>query len=401
MDSVRTLSLPLSARRPGLESLRAWATVLVVMLHAGVPFTIAPMPGLAWPVDHTIVSPVVDAMFWAIEGAIMPLFFLLSGFGAAQSLAAKPDQFLASRWRRLGWPLLVGGAILLPVDFYVWLTGWALDGKLPWKKLLSLKIGKYEENLLGMSHLWYLEYLLIFCVALWAGDRYLRRSTGSPPSATVGFLRRHIPNIPVLFALTAAILWYAPEVVVGFQHSFFPQHAKFIYSALFFGAGVAEFHRPMQFRLDRWWAFAGCIVLHLGLLPFIHRQALEPLAGYEKLVLVVGMTTYAVVVTHALWQRAWNSRRATPAAVAYLSQASFWVYLVHHPMVVIWQIALRPLAWPAGIQFTICTLGTLAVSLASYEWFVRRTALGLFLDGRKPERKPEPATTEAPARRAA
>jgi peptidoglycan/LPS O-acetylase OafA/YrhL len=398
-----------AARRPGLESLRAWATVLVVMLHAGVPFTVAPMPGLAWPVDHTIVSPIVDALFWAIEGAIMPLFFLLSGFVAAQSLAARPEQFLASRWRRLGWPLLVGCAILLPVDFYVWLTGWALDGKLPWKKLLSLRIGKYEENLLGMSHLWYLEYLLIFCVVLWAGDRWLRYQVKA--AAGIGSLSKNrechswlwlrcIPNIPVLFALTAAVLWYAPEVVVGFQHSFFPQHAKCIYSALFFGAGVAEFHRPMQFRLDRWWAYAGCAVLHLGLLPLIHRQALRPLVGCEKLVLVIGMTTYAVVVTHALWQRAWNSRRATPRAVAYLSQASFWVYLVHHPTVVIWQIALRPLAWPAGIQFTLCTLGTLAVSLVSYEWFVRRTALGAFLDGRRPERKLEPAI-QVPVRRAA
>jgi glucan biosynthesis protein C len=386
MDLVRALPFPPPARRPGLDALRAIATVLVVLLHAGVPYSLVPMPGLTWPVRNTAVSSVVDAIFWSIEGAIMPLFFLLSGYGAAQSLAGKPVEFLASRWRRLGWPLVAAAAVLLPLEFYIWLTGWALDGEIPWHKLRSLSLGRHHDNLWGLSHLWYLEYLLIFSGMLWVARRQ------------AGTLLRSVANGRVLFALTAITLWFEPETVVGFQHSFLPVPAKFIYSGLFFAAGVLEFHRPTKVRVPLVLTAVVCGLLQLAMLPLIHRQADEPLVGPEKLALVLGMAAYAVAVSRLAWRWAWNSQRPLPPAVSYLARASFWIYLVHHPLVALGHIALRPTGWPALVQFTLCTLGTLAISLASYEWLVRQTRIGAFLEGRA---APQPMSTPEPARRAA
>lgn len=403
MPPARAIPLPNSARRPGLDVLRAAATILVVMLHAAVPYIVAPMPGLAWPVRNTVVSPVVDLLFWGIEGAIMPLFFVLSGYGAAQTLTSRPRGFLSTRWRRLGWPLLAAAAIILPVELYVWLIGWAADGQIPWQKLRSLKLGPYHNNLWGLSHLWYLEYLLIYSAALWAGDRYLGVQTRQ------AIFRRARPWLALragwLAALAMAVLWVAPEVVVGFQHGFLPFPMKLVFSGLFFVSGVLEFHRPSRFlpTVRSTCAVAGCLLI--GLLPLIHRQTAQSLIGLDRSALAAGLAIYAVLVTQASWQWAITSQISPVPSATYLSQASFWIYLVHHPLVASWQIGLRSTGWPALIQFGIVTLGTMAVSLASYEWLVRGTSLAAFLEGRRPMLLPveatPPAPVEVPIRRAA
>lgn len=381
MGSLRAASPSGTVRRPGLDRLRVAATLLVVVLHAGIPYSIAPLPGLTWPVRHTTTSAVVDALFWSIEGAIMPLFFLLSGYGAAQSLASKPDEFLTSRWRRLGRPFLAAAFVLLPFELYVWLLGWAADGQISLRKLRSLKLGPLHDDLWGLSHLWYLEYLLLYSWMLWAGQRFGGRIRPIRFLAE-RTLPRSIAQGPVLLIAVTAVLIAAPEVVVGFQHSFFPVPAKFVFSGLFFAAGVAEFHRPrsqIASTADLWSISALALA---SALPLIHRQAAEPLVGMERIALAMCLAIYAVGTTRAAWQWAMSSNGRASAIVDGLTRASFWAYLVHHPLVAIWQIGLRPTGWPALVQFCLCTVGTLVITLASYEVLVRRTWLGTFLDGR-------------------
>jgi glucan biosynthesis protein C len=398
MGPLRALSLPVHGRRPGLDVLRVAATLLVVMLHAGVPYAVAPLPGLAWPVRHPAPSPFVDLIFWSIEGAIMPLFFLLSGYGAAQTLHSRPDQFLASRWRRLGWPFLAAAVVLLPVELYVWLLGWAADGQISLRKLRSLKLGPFHQDLWGFSHLWYLEYLLLYSWLLWAAHRFGKRMIHDRVLANATLLRSSA-TAPMLLVFAAAVLWCAPEVVVGFQHSFFPVPAKFVFSGLFFAAGVAEFHRPSQlpWSTAAVWSVAG--LLMLTALPLIHRQAASPLAGTDRVILALCLAVYAVLVTQAAWRQAQAAALRPSAIVDYLARASFWTYLVHHPVTAIWHIGLRPTGWPAMVQFTVSTLGTLAITLAGYEVLVRRTRLGQLLDGR-PAAPVVPPKTK-PLRRAA
>lgn len=403
MDSVRTLPFSPSSRRPGLDGLRAVATVGVVILHAAVPYTVAPMPDLTWPVRHPAPSQVVDATFWGIEGLIMPLFLLLSGYGAASSLAKQPGEFLSSRWRRLGWPLIGAACVLLPLELYIWLVGWAIDGQIPWTKLRSLKLGPYHEHLWGLSHLWYLEYLLIYSALLWAGQRAL-------PSRWKSFAADLCSQRLMLLGLGAEILWFAPEVVVGFQHGFLPFPAKFAYSGLFFATGAAIASRKPEalarnaqksFLTSASGSLALCGILLISLLPLIHQQASQGLIGRERAILAVGLAAYAVLSTRAIWDRAWNFRGTNSRAIERLTQASFWIYLVHHPLVAIGHIALRPTGWPALVQCGLVTVGTLAISLATYEQLVRGTWLGAFLDGVKPV-PVQPATPATiPQRRAA
>jgi peptidoglycan/LPS O-acetylase OafA/YrhL len=70
------------------------------------------------------------------------------------------------------------------------------------------------------------------------------------------------------------------------------------------------------------------------------------------------------------------------SALRYLLDASYWVYLVHMPLVCVLPGLLGPDAWWTGTKFAAVLVLTYGLSLASYAWFVRGKALGRFLGER-------------------
>src|ERR1700722_3300092 len=153
MDDKGPSSLPIptqnQGRLPGLEELRALAAVLVVGLHAGVPYLYTPMIGLIWPTRDPQPSALVDAIFWGIESFIMPLFFVLSGWSAATLFAKKTGwTFVVDRSRRVLLPLGVAMLLILPLVLYVWVMGWVIYLNLAPLKLRSLRFdGEIRNNI--------------------------------------------------------------------------------------------------------------------------------------------------------------------------------------------------------------------------------------------------------------
>jgi glucan biosynthesis protein C len=71
----------------------------------------------------------------------------------------------------------------------------------------------------------------------------------------------------------------------------------------------------------------------------------------------------------------------------YISDASYWVYLVHYTLTI--YIAPLLIGWNvhATIKFTTVMISTTIISFATYHYFVRCTFIGKFLNGRKYSRK--------------
>jgi glucans biosynthesis protein C len=67
--------------------------------------------------------------------------------------------------------------------------------------------------------------------------------------------------------------------------------------------------------------------------------------------------------------------------VAWLSDASYWSYLIHLPVCVLLQVWLAPRAWPGPLKYALVSLGTLAACLGSYRVLVRYSRLGTLLNG--------------------
>ena len=74
------------------------------------------------------------------------------------------------------------------------------------------------------------------------------------------------------------------------------------------------------------------------------------------------------------------------AFVRYVADSSYWMYLIHLPIVVWLQVAVAelPLHWSIKLAF-ISTI-TIATALLTYDLFVRSTFIGWVLNGRRRDR---------------
>ena len=76
--------------------------------------------------------------------------------------------------------------------------------------------------------------------------------------------------------------------------------------------------------------------------------------------------------------------------IRYVAEASFWIYLMHHPLVGLIQIDLKWLL-PTLSPFAKACLATsiaLVWSLASYEWLLRTSKLGRLIGITSAKREP-------------
>ncbi len=408
-------------RRPGLDWVRATAALAVVALHAGIPYMSHPLPALEWSVRSPDRSPLVDALCWAINGAVMPTFFVMGGSLAAGLWHRNPGSpFLAHRSRRLLLPLVFAIVFVLPADMYVWLIGWYTQGLIPWKKVLSIKLAEpLSSQFWGVAHLWYLECL--WTLSLLAAAVVMIRNhwplVGPAPPAgvtiTPQFPHRALPRsifqaTRSLLAITAAglILACDPTFLIGFQQSWWPGPAAIAYYAIFFAAGwtwKTVDHSPplattprqsLPNRASR--KLLAAAVLFPGLLSAIHLHVTEPFHGLPLLALTTAFAAYGWLIATAAFQ--WGhspSISRMPSAIAFVAEASFWMYLVHHPLAGLTQLALLNAPWPPLAKFLLSFAIPVALSLASYALFVRGGILGRLLNG---QGQSQSAATPAPLR---
>lgn len=372
------------AREGGLDALRSGAMLLCVLFHAAVPHALTPLRGLLWPVSDAAQSRALDLLVWGSHAFQMPLFFFLSGFLALPALERRGGAaFLAARLRRLGLPLLVPGLAVLVVLFYVWSAGWLLEGRCTLREIRAVKFADpaIRESVFGPAHLWFLGDLLAVSF-LWAGARALQ-GTRRPT--------RWIAASCAAGSLSLATL--APGVLTAFHNDPWPVPGRLAWHALFFLAGAAlsdvEAARRREGALPETLpvglpaatavlAFAAAYLL----LPSVSAGTAPALA---RAAFAVGWTLAAWGSVLALFALA-RRRTAEPGPrLALLVEASFWIYLVHVPLVGAFQIALGSSAFPPVANWALASAGAFGVSLLS--WLpVRRTALGDLLAGRRSRR---------------
>lgn len=353
----------------------------MVLLHSCVPYLQRPMPGLAWPVKDS-ASTVVDFGFWWIELFIMPLFLVIAGFLAWRSLQRSGAAALVkNRARRLLAPLLFGLVVVLPLDLYCWVLGWVAEGLVEPVKLKSLKFdGVIDRDLWGLSHLWFLQYLFLYVVGVAAAVFAQQRWK---------FLKRIRLNLPALTTIVllagSLVLYVRPEVVWGFQHAFLPVPSKWFYSGLFFAFGAALAAHDGQLawlkRRSQQLVVPAILLSVAAVLLGRWYLASDGSPQLARILLAALTCGSGLLVTLALIGVAVSRIQRVPPSVQYLAAASFWIYLIHHPLLGLVQLDLKwlvPGAYPVA-KTTAAFLIVSGISLLSYEGFVRRTALGRWL----------------------
>jgi peptidoglycan/LPS O-acetylase OafA/YrhL len=385
-------------RLTGLDALRGAAMILVVVAHAAYGYVRHPVPHLVWAVQDRSAALFFDVLVWGSISVAMPAFFTLGGFFAARIYDSRGLRgFIKDRVRRILGPFLDGGAAVLPLSLAAWGAGWLESGRCTWRELLWLDFHDVElrDNHWGPAHLWFLEYLVLM-LAAFAGVRAIRHrlrphSPGSPvaPSRPVGQLL-FSPLAPVLLAFpTAWILFEGHrqsglDAVMSLRNTFVPDTFRWSHHAWFFvvGAWLSGQRRDLGLLAAHgtWWLGFSLPVFAVRA-RLLAQDLVVPLDGLEAVALAASGALFAWLALFGLVGLCQRWFRHPSPAVRYLADGSYWIYLVHFPVVGMMQVALLRVPCAAGWKFAIVLAVTMATCLLSYQRLVRHTQLGLWLHG--------------------
>ena len=171
---------------------------------------------------------------------------------------------------------------------------------------------------------------------------------------------------------------------------FFPPAHLLIYYGLFFAFGSITFgirtkkSEPLIDHLGkRWYVLLPITVI--GILPLGLGATFEGdswfIASLLQILYAWGMSIGLIGLFRKLFAKERNS-------VRYLSDASYWMYIAHLPLVISAQWLFRDWEIFSFLKFFLICISVSPILLASYQLFVRYTPIGTLLNGKR-KRKPE------------
>ena len=379
-------------RLHGLDAVRGAALLLGVVLHAAMSF----FPTQIWIVADDQRSAWASGLFFVIHLFRMATFFLIAGlFGHMMLKRRGVGGFVRNRLARIAAPLGVFWGVVLAAIVAVLIWNASLQGL---TAADAPPQPTYDWTNMPLTHLWFLWVLLIF----YAGLLILRAPFAAlDRSGAAGRMVDRLvagligPWGPfVLGAPLALALWLHPNWIAFFgvptpDAGLIPNTPALVGFGLAFGFGaLLDRRRDLLKRIETW------SPAYLGLAVGAGASALMLAGGPEPRLVPItdpatkamtaaafGVATYAsVFAALGLALRAFSG----PSAVRrYVADASYWIYIVHLPLVMAAQVLVQDLAWPWPVKLALVVGGVLAVSFASYELLIRHSFMGRWLNGRR------------------
>ncbi|MGQ8364251.1 acyltransferase family protein [Glaciecola sp. 1036] len=388
-----------------MDNLRAFAMLLGIFFHAALAYS--PMLANLWLTSDPQNSVVVDVLAFFSHTFRMPLFFIVAGFFAALLIQKRG---IGATAKNRGLRIVLPFVIFLPfvIISIVLIMGWAIENVQQKNPLLGF-IAMMAQNPdapappLTTTHLWFLYQLTFFyavvliCNKLGNKFNQLKVNWVGWSSARPLLIVALLPVLMIPALATQYTPFPAPE-------KFMPQLWVFGFFFLFFLLGYALNKAPEI--LDKLAPhalllfIAGCAAYGamFYMLPaqvsgqeammrmmqgpvFTSTQVLE--AWLE------GMSSVFLSVSIILFARRFLNKQSK--SVRLISDASYWIYIIHFPVLMFIQFKLLDVNYSLITEFAISSLLTFAIGFITYLMFVRWTPIGWLLNGRK-KAKAEPQT---------
>jgi glucans biosynthesis protein C len=386
-------------RLHALDAVRGFALLLGIVLHATMSFL--PAPSRVWIIQDSHPSITLGVLFFAIHVFRMTTFFLIAGFFAHLSFHRRGAWgFVKDRLQRIALPLLIGWPILFTAMAMVvfWAAGFPNGGPLPGPPRWPPVLPRFP-----LTHLWFLYVLLEFYVAVlvlrtgvvWLDPRgrIRARVDGLIDLVMHSRLAPAILAVPIGIALCLDPTWVAWFGVRTPDSSLVTNLQAVIGFGTAFGFGWL-LHRQVDLirLLERRWLLNSVLAVVLIAASFFLAVIIvrrppqigsDPvrLAGAICYALAIWTTTFAAIGLALRFLSGFSPVRR------YLADASYWLYLIHLPILMALQVAVSNLDWPWPIKFGGILLVALPLMFASYQLLVRYSFIGAVLNGRRMRRE--------------
>lgn len=398
--SASTAAAPASERLHALDALRGGALLLGIVLHAAM--SLVPVSPRMWFIQDTHPSLLLALLTFAIHAFRMTTFFLMAGFFGRMSFHRRGiGSFVRDRLQRIGLPLVIGWPILFAPMYLIviWASHFPNGG---WSGVWPPVLPNFP-----LTHLWfiyvllelYVAMLLLRCAIVWLDgsgvlrtliDRVFVRVMRSP-------LAPLVLAIPIGMAFCLDPRWVNSMGVRTPDQSLITNVQAWICFGTAFGVGWL-LHRQIGLLriLERRWLAHLLLAVGLILIGFVISGVMFSAPGAPKLpfsfatLRLASAILYAPAIwiaTFAVMGLALRFMSGFSPAWRYLADASYWLYLIHLPIVTVLQVALSQLDWPALVKFAIILVVAIPPMLASYHLMVRFTFIGAVLNGRRAVRR--------------
>jgi len=366
-----------NSRRHDLDALRAFAMLLGIALHAAVAYTT-----YGWSVSDSSQSVVFNWFCSAVHGFRMQLFFVLSGYFTAMLQQRRGTSYLLNhRLKRVFLPLILFTPILIPlIDWILAIARYRQTGA----HTTSPDTFSAWFSSFSLHHLWFLWflYLIVLAYALISKipkPSFLHQKFGEKWSSSPRCLLWVIPltMLPQHWS-TRGYPLFGPESSLGL----IPMPSVLIYYAIFFGVGVTLFHFG-DAAIARHWRLKLTLSLVL-LFPvgmIFERWSINNYSHLQWASDIIQVSYTWLMVFGCIGFFREKCAQPSPK-MRYLSDASYWLYLAHLPLVFGIQLAIQD--WPLSfwIKFPLVNLLSFSLLLLSYHFLVRGKFLGKLLNGK-------------------
>ncbi|QGZ96316.1 acyltransferase family protein [Terricaulis silvestris] len=397
-------------RLHALDAVRGGALMLGVLFHACLPFLLGPQ---LWIVRDD-ASTELTVAFYVLHVFRMTVFFLLAGFFARMLLERRGvGGFIKNRLARIATPLAMFWPIVFTVivAVLIWVSVRANGGEAPSGEPPPSPL---TVEAWPLTHLWFLYVLLIFYAVALAlrGLVVLVDRSGALRARIVDPVVKFIAGpaavmflaLPVFAALYFAPSWMAYFGIPTPDTGLVPNPTALICYGVAFGFGWLV---NRQVSILESWAKHWLSNLSLGVfctVVCLMMLGVEPvLAPAER-----GFDTMLYAALYALGVWGWTLGiiggavrllKRESEAVRYVADASYWIYIVHIPVLLVMQALVQPLDLPWSARYPMTVGISFAIMFVSYDLLVRYSWLGAILNGRKvrpgkAKREPQLAAAE-------
>ena len=381
-------------RLHALDAVRGYALLLGIVLHATISFV--PAPTRFWIIQDNHPSLTLTVMFFVIHVFRMTTFFVIAGFFGHMSFHRRGGAgFIRDRLQRIALPLIVACPIVFTAVVPVanWAANFPNGGPPPgapgWPPVLPA---------FPLAHLWFLYVLLQLYAAtllLRAGIVWLDRDGRIRAVGDRALLwAMRSPLAPVVLAVPIGIAFNLDPRWLVWLGVRTPDQSLITNAQALIGFGTAFgfgwlLHRQTDLLkiLEQRWLFnlvPAIVLIAVCLdLGFIRPPLPAPLrfVAATCYALAIWTTTFAMIGTALRFLSGYSGTRR------YLADASYWMYIIHIPIVLTLQVAVSQLDWPWPAKFAGILLVAIPVMLGSYHLLVRHTFIGAVLNGRRIPRR--------------
>jgi hypothetical protein len=383
----------LNGRVHALDNLRAIMMWLCVVLHVCVNH----LTGQSLlPFHDRELTPVADLLLLFIHTFRMPVFFVLAGFLAAMMVDTRGYRaMLRNRVRRIAlpfavfWPVLFALTVMLVLAF----THIMATGQLGISMAHAPKV-QPGRPMFNTMHMWFIYYLFLFSLlagAACAFQRWIPDSIAMAVRAVMGLLARNWWGFIVLAIPMALVAGGYRAGMLAPDGSFLPNFKEIVHSGMFFlfGWTLYRLRDALLVQYARHcWKFAAAGLLFFAAACMLFQTFLKAPASIVHIEMLIA---YVYGCASWLWSVALVGlfMRYLPrqnAFLRYLSDSSYWVFLVHMLGTIGFGVLLYNAPLSALAKMGINIAATTLACLVSYELLVRHTWIGVLLNGKRQAR---------------